>query len=540
MVAFQDAARFKTAAGPVSFEIAAVPAETDESARWLSGENDPAFGGAIRDLWNPNCYGDPGRVSDAEYTCDEDISDSGGVHTNSGVVNRTYAILVDGLPGEVDPIGLDAAANIFWHTQTNHLTPISGFVELADGLEASCATLTDQPINEVTLGNPTEADGSDGAADPAQAAPITAADCASVTAAIAETELRMEPVKCNFQPLLKKGDVSCGKGLESVTTWSEDFEDGFAGWTQDHELGNYGGIGFPDITGAVHHPWVATEDMPLVTELPGGAGTREPSTIAFGPDPQHGSCGGGPEDMSSRNGLISPAITVPEGFQPRLSFDHLVATEALFDGGNVKYSTDGGATFREVPAAAWLFNGPQGRFETAEGGNSNPLAGQRAFTGTDGGEASGSWGTSVLSLTDLRLAAGDTVQFRFDMGRDGCGGVDGWYVDDIRVTICEPVAAPEAQATTTRVTDKPARVVKGKKFRVRVAVSADDTPTGVVRIRKGDRVLGKATLNRNGKAVVVAKASLKVGRRQLVAVYKGNDSFEPSRDKFRVRVVRRR
>ena len=41
----------------------------EDSYRWLSGEDDPAFGGAIRDMWNPACLNDPGRVSDAEYFC---------------------------------------------------------------------------------------------------------------------------------------------------------------------------------------------------------------------------------------------------------------------------------------------------------------------------------------------------------------------------------------------------------------------------------------------------------------------------------------
>ena len=41
----------------------------DNSYRWLSGESDPAFGGAIRDMWTPTCYGDPGKVTDAEYHC---------------------------------------------------------------------------------------------------------------------------------------------------------------------------------------------------------------------------------------------------------------------------------------------------------------------------------------------------------------------------------------------------------------------------------------------------------------------------------------
>src|SRR5690606_16540814 len=109
----------------------------------------------------------------------------------------------------------------------------------------------------------------------------------------------------------------CGEGLAATTTWSEDFEDGLEGWTQDFEFGNYGGVGAPDLGGAVHHPWVTTTDLPETTPLPGGAGTHPQSTVAYGADPTTGSCAGDEQDESSRDGLISPAIEVPEGFQPR-------------------------------------------------------------------------------------------------------------------------------------------------------------------------------------------------------------------------------
>ena len=56
------------------------------------GEDASAFGGAIRDMWNPTCDGDPGTVSDTEYRCG--TGDSGGVHSNSGVPNHAYALLV--------------------------------------------------------------------------------------------------------------------------------------------------------------------------------------------------------------------------------------------------------------------------------------------------------------------------------------------------------------------------------------------------------------------------------------------------------------
>ena len=73
--------------------LPAAPPRRD-SFRWLVGEKSDAFGGAIRDMWVPTCYGDPGKVSDTEYKCTTD--DQGGVHGNSGVPNHGYALLVDG------------------------------------------------------------------------------------------------------------------------------------------------------------------------------------------------------------------------------------------------------------------------------------------------------------------------------------------------------------------------------------------------------------------------------------------------------------
>lgn len=529
MVTQADGTRFKTAGEPVDFTIAAVPAESDETYRWLSGESDPSFGGAIRDMWNPSCYGHPGAVSDEEYHCDE--SDSGGVHSNSGVVNRTFAILVDGLePGGVEAIGLDKAANIFWHTQTNYLTPTSNFVDLADGLETSCADLTGQPINEVTLGNPTEADGSDGEAVAERAEDITADDCAEVADAIAETELRVEPTQCNFQPMLDKGKLTCGDDTVTTTTWSEDFEDGLGEWTADVEFFSHPAYG----SGAVSHPWETTTDLPETTDIPGG--DHPQSTVIYSADPSTGSCLGDEEDESSRDGLTSPVITVPEGKSARFSFEHLVATESGWDGGNVKFSTDGGDTFEEIPADAWILNGPHGQINTLAEGNTNPLAGQAGFTGTDGGEATGSWGTSVVSLGKLGLLAGEEVQFRFDMGRDGCNGVDGWYVDNVAVTVCEDAPAGPVATTTKVQSVKPKTVKKGKTFTVRVKVTADETPTGRVQVKKGGKVLEGARLNANGVATLQVKADLPVGKNTLVAQYVGNSSFKKSSQTFTVTV----
>ena len=67
-------------------------------------------------MWNPTCYSNPGKVTDRPYyVCD--AGDGGGVHTNSGVPNHAFALLVDGgtYNGQtVVPIGLTKAAHLYF------------------------------------------------------------------------------------------------------------------------------------------------------------------------------------------------------------------------------------------------------------------------------------------------------------------------------------------------------------------------------------------------------------------------------------------
>jgi hypothetical protein len=94
-----------------------------------------------------------------------------------------------------------------------------------------------------------------------------------------------------------------------------------------------------------------------------------------------------------------------------------------------------------VPASAFLFNAYNTTLQTEAAGNTNPLAGEPGFSGTDGGEVTGSWGRSQLDLSMIGAQPGDTVQLRFDFGRDGCSGNDGWYVDRILLGTCRAGAA---------------------------------------------------------------------------------------------------
>ena len=135
--------------------------------------------------------------------------------------------------------------------------------------------------------------------------------------------------------------------------------------------------------------------------------------------------------------LESPDITIPAGATAtRLTFDHWVATEGGFDGGNVKISVNGGA-WQVVKAADFIYNPYNTTLATAAQGNDNPMAGQPAFSGSDGGSVSGSWGRSIVNVGAYAVA-GDKVKLRFELGNDGCGGTFGWYLDDVSVYQCKP------------------------------------------------------------------------------------------------------
>jgi hypothetical protein len=137
--------------------------------------------------------------------------------------------------------------------------------------------------------------------------------------------------------------------------------------------------------------------------------------------------------------MESPNIRIPKGraLVARMSFEHYVATEGGWDGGNLKISINGGP-YTLVPASAYTFNPYNLTLNPASGGNTNPLAGQDAFSGTDGGLVTGSWGQSQIDLAAIGVKPGDTIRLRFDFGMDGCTGIDGWYVDDVNVATCRP------------------------------------------------------------------------------------------------------
>lgn len=113
----------------VSIEFHSTPGLAD----WLMGED---IGVTIRSMSNPNAFGDPDTYFGTNWA-PLGGPDNGGVHTNSGVQNYWYYLLVNGGTGtndngdaySVSGIGLASAEAIAFRNLTVYLTPNSDYAE---------------------------------------------------------------------------------------------------------------------------------------------------------------------------------------------------------------------------------------------------------------------------------------------------------------------------------------------------------------------------------------------------------------------------
>jgi hypothetical protein len=388
------------------------------SFRWLEGEDATAFGGAIRDMWSPTCNGDPGKTSDSEYNCSS--FDNGGVHTNSGIPNHAYALLVDGgtYNGQsISGLGFTKAAHVFWRAQSVYLTRTSDFSTFADALEAAGADLIG--INLQGLSTDSPATGLSGET-------ITQADLDQLSKVILAVELRISPSTCNFNTILTPTDPLCDASTNNPL-FSEDWESGMGDWTVEQLPSN-------------NRTW-ESRDWVISSSLPEG---RVGSGM-FGADPINGNC-----TTDLQNGIIrlqSPIITIPDISEGifEMTFDHYISTESLWDGGNVKYRLNGSETWTLVPGSSFINNPYNATLKNlADDENDNPMESQEAFSGVDetlNGPKDGSWGKSTIDLSSLGVVANSQIEFRWEMGTDGCNGDDGWYLDEIVIYNCSAVLA---------------------------------------------------------------------------------------------------
>jgi carboxypeptidase T len=199
----------------------------------------------------------------------------------------------------------------------------------------------------------------------------------------------------SFTTLAAPGD--CSPGTTPNTLYTTGFESGAGGWTT------------PAGTGS--NTWaIATASPHSGTYHYRGAGT------------------GSITDQR----LVSPAIALPSGQNPVvLKFWHTPNLEPngatnCYDGGILEVSTDGGATWTQVPSANLLV-GPY-RSGVVSGSFSNPLAGKNAWCGVT---------NYMQTIADVSGYAGQTAQFRMRLGTDSSSATTGWDVDDVTVQSCQ-------------------------------------------------------------------------------------------------------
>jgi len=482
------------------------PPTTDESIRWLMGEDAFAFSplppvgdAAIRDMWRPRCaggaffFGNPGHGSSDLYHCTAD--DAGGVHVNSSINNRAFALLVDGdtvelkddgtpfaSPVTVTGIGITKAAHIFWRANSEYNGPASNFSDNADSLEMACTDLINVNLRKLVT-SAEDGTGFLGAnEDTIDPTPelsgevITASDCAQVRNAIAAVEMRHDVTQqCGFEPPLDPAPAPMCEGGEVTRQFVVDWESGIpSGWTIGSE---------PLLSTSTleTRPWfLRSGDLPKGRL---GRAMYQENRVDLG------NCS--TDDESGRFYMISPEITVAADGPGFLMFEHYFLTEAGFDGGNLMISINGGVftpipplAYDVVPGTAFVHNPYNGSLNEVIDQNTNPKRGEEAFNGANPISGDNNWGQSQVDLAAAGAAPGDTIRLRWDFGQDGCNGNDGWYVDRVEVFTCGEVEPPPPnQECEVFPANAPSPIISTMTSTTTATVSGETNPVSDVHVR---------------------------------------------------------
>ncbi len=304
--------------------------------RWYLFEDDKA----IRNMANPGIYEQPQKMTDYYYYCG--ISDNGGVHTNSGVGNKTAYLITDGgyFNGyNISGLGITKASQIYYEALTNLLTSGSDYLDLYYSLYQGCLNLT----------------GKYG---------ITQYDCDQVRKATQATELNVASKYCVYPeaPVCETG--------EPVD------------------------IFFDNIEGKAY--WKLTPVT--ISSLP-----KYMYSSAYATSGKYSLYGENLDYLSDFAISMKKSVTIPSNKTAYLHFDHAYDFESedstMYDGGIVEYSTDGGITWYDAGSMI-INNGYDGVIYTGAG---NPLSGRYAFTGTSFGFTSSRLNLSSLSGKSVRF-----------------------------------------------------------------------------------------------------------------------------------------
>jgi len=368
------------------------PSPGDSADDWQIGEDLPI--GALRDMSDPTLFGQPDRMRSPSYTSDVDTlyADNGGVHTNSGVGNKTaYLISQGGTFNGQTIAGIDAGDPTLTKTATLYLDVIE---KLASGSDyADLAARLDQSCQDLAA---------------AGTAGLTSADCASVHAATVATELRTTPVAAP-QPV--DAAQSCPAGTEMKVLFDSEAGSPAAqltagpGWSR----------GVSPLWGS--NATSGTQSWSNTTNFTFDDTTPSASSLT-----------------------LAQPITVPAGQRTFLWFQgwYLLDYDAggFYDAGTVEIDrTDDAPGPQPAENRSWV-NGPE---QLIHPGSGNPAAGRRGF----GGDSNG-WVASRVDLSDL---GGHPIRPRFTLDTDSSYTYLGWFLDDIRIYSCFTAVVNQARPT---------------------------------------------------------------------------------------------
>lgn len=252
--------------------------------RWLMGEQLSI--GAIRSMKDPTLYSDPDKMTSPFYNAT--TSDSGGVHTNSGVNNKAAYLMVDGgsFNGKtVAALGLTKTVKIYYRVQTNLLTSGSDYLDLHNALYQACQDLI----------------GTSG---------INSSDCLAVQNATLAVEMHLEP-SAGFMP--SAAFCPAGQSVGSVV-FGDGFESNTANWTLSHASGT---VDWARVN------YYATSGLYSLFGADNTVSSDLTATMA--------------------SNIVATANT-------HLWFNHAFDFEPEYDGGVLEYSTNGGSTWSDASA----------------------------------------------------------------------------------------------------------------------------------------------------------------------------------------------